>query len=142
MGFESSSPRERQEILQATLGAIHDPQERLTVAIGWKTGIEPLAERERIDWNLVRGCATRVWLAADFEECRCRFRIDAESPMVRGLVRLLTGIYDGATPADILNSPPAVLEDIGILRNLSPTRRNGLAAVYNAIRSFAAQRIV
>jgi cysteine desulfuration protein SufE len=130
-------PAVRQEAIRVTLGEIADPQERMMVATSWKTTMEPLREEERVEENRVRGCVSRVWLAASMEEGRCRYRVDADSPLVRGLVRLLCGIYDGATPAEVVAEEPAVLEEIGILRNLSPTRQNGLAAVRRALVEFA-----
>jgi cysteine desulfuration protein SufE len=132
-----SLPAERQNAIRETLGAIADPQERLTVATTWKTTLEPLREGERAEANLVRGCVSRVWLAAELVDGRCRFRVDADSPLVRGLVRLLCGIYDGATPEEITAEEPLVLEELGILRNLSPTRQNGLDAVRRALATFA-----
>jgi cysteine desulfuration protein SufE len=132
-----SVPSERQAAIRATLSLIDDPQERLTVATTWKTGMLPLKADERTDAHLVRGCVSRVWLACEMEAGRCRFRVDADSPLVRGLVSLLCGIYDGATPAEVLAEEPIVLEELGILRNLSPTRQNGLAAVRRALVEFA-----
>ena len=107
------------------------------VATSWKTTLNPLRAEDRIDSNLVRGCVSRVWLAASMDEGRCRFRVDADSPLVRGLVRLMCGIYDRATPAEVAAEEPVVLEELGILRNLSPTRQNGLAAVRRALIDFA-----
>lgn len=133
----SASPRERQEALRATLGGIEDPQERLAVALGWKNGLEPLRDEERTEANRVRGCVSRVWLGAGLEEGRCRFRVDADSVLVRGLVSLMCGIYDGAAPREVVAEEPWALEEIGITRNLSPTRRNGLAAVRAALAAFA-----
>jgi len=132
-------PAERQEAMRATLGAIADPQERLMVATSWKTTMAPLKDDERVEENRVRGCVSRVWLAGTIEEGRCRFRVDSDSPLVGGLVRLLCGIYDGATPAEVIAEEPDVLEELGILRNLSPTRQNGIAAVRRALADFATQ---
>ena len=131
-----SLPAERQEAIRATVGAIDDPQERLAVAISW-TGVTPLKAEERTEERLVRGCVSRVWLAAEMEEGRCRFRVDADSPLVRGLAGLLCGIYDGAAPSEVMTEEPVVLEELGILRNLSPTRQNGLAAIRRALVEFA-----
>jgi cysteine desulfuration protein SufE len=127
-------PCERQEKIRRTLADIHDPHERLAVAVGWKWDLPPAEHREE---NLVRGCVSRVWLSARREEGRCRFAVDAESPLVRGLARLICGIYDGAAPGEIVAEDLAVLEETGILRNLSPTRQNGLAAVRRALVDFA-----
>jgi len=132
-------PAERQAAIRRTLAAIPDPQERLTVATSWKTTMQPLKDHERTDAHRVPGCVSRVWLAAGMEEGRCRFRVDADSPLVRGLVVLLCGIYDHATPAEVSAEEPIVLEELGILRNLSPTRQNGIAAVRRALVEFAGQ---
>ena len=132
-----SLPAERQAAIRRTLGPIDDPHERLTVAIGWISTMAPLRPEERTDDRLVRGCVSRVWLAAEMEEGRCRFRVDADSPMVRGLVTMLCGIYDGATPAEVIGEDPAVFDELGILRNLTPTRQNGLASVRRAMVEFA-----
>jgi cysteine desulfuration protein SufE len=130
-------PAERQEAIRATLGGIDDPQERLAVATSWKTTMERLTEEERTEGNLVRGCASRVWLVGAREGGRCRFRVDADSPLVGGLARMLCGIYDGATAEEVVEEEPAVLEELGILRNLSPTRQNGMAAVRRVLVDFA-----
>jgi cysteine desulfuration protein SufE len=134
-------PGERQAAIRATLGGIADPHERLAVAAEWKTGMRPLGAEERIDANLVRGCLSPVWLCCGMEEGRCRFRTGSASPLVGGLVALLCGIYDGATPAEVVSEEPGVIEELGILRNLSPTRRNGLAAVRRALAQFAAGNV-
>lgn len=138
--FPMTLPAERQQSIRGTLGPIEDPHERLAVAMTWKTGMKPLKQEDRIEGNLVRGCVSRVWLAAEMEEGRCRFRMDADSPLVRGLAGMLCGIYDGAAPAEAVTEEPVVLEELGILRNLSPTRRNGLAAVRRAVREFAGRQ--
>lgn len=132
-------PAERQDAIRATLGSIDDPQERLAVAMSWKTTMRPLPEEERTEENRVRGCVSRVWLAAGTEGGRCRLRLDADSPLVRGLASLLCGIYDGATPDEVVEEEPVALEELGILRNLSPTRQNGLAAIRRALVDFASK---
>jgi cysteine desulfuration protein SufE len=111
------------------------------VAIGWKNALRPLREEERTDANRIQGCVSRVWLVAEMEGRRCHFRMDAESPLVRGLVGMICGIYDGATPDEVVTEEPVVLDETGLLRNLSPTRQNGLAAVRRTLVEFAAKEI-
>jgi len=136
-----SLPTEKQEKMRGTLGGIPDPQERLMAATSWKTTLEPLRQEDRTEGNLVRGCVSRVWLAAAMEQGRCRFRVDSDSPLVGGLARLLCGIYDGATPEEVLAEEPVAMEELGILRNLSPTRQNGLAMMRRALVEFAAKAV-
>ena len=132
-----SLPAEKQATLRATLGPIDDPQERLGVATAWKHGLEPLPPEARVDGNLVRGCVSRVWLTTAWEAGHCRIRMDAESALVRGLAGLICWIYDGATREEIIAEEPVALEELGIVRNLSPTRRNGLAAVRRMLLEWA-----
>lgn len=89
--------------------------------------------------NRISGCVSVVWIVGEFREGRCFFHSDAESLIVRGLVALLCEFYSGFEPSTILAPHPDPLEALGISRNLSPTRRNGLAAARNAIRAFAAR---
>jgi len=116
---------------------IPDPQERLAALISRKSALAPLDDSERIDAALVRGCVSRVWLTGTLENGRCRYRVDADSPMVKGLVAALCELYDGATPEEIISMEPEIFETLGIANNLTPTRLNGLASVRRVIRDFA-----
>jgi cysteine desulfuration protein SufE len=119
------------------LAILDDPQERLAIVVDRAKKIPPLSPPDRVDGNRVRGCVSVVWLVGELREGRCYFRFDAESPVVRGLLALLCEFYSGTTPAQIIATDTDPLESLELLQNLSPTRRNGLAAARSAIRSFA-----
>jgi cysteine desulfuration protein SufE len=119
------------------LAVLDDPQERLATIVDRAKRVPPLTPVERIDANRVRGCVSIVWLVGEVREGRCYFRGDAESPVVRGLVVCVCDFFSGAPVADVAMSTLEPLDALGVTRNLSPTRRNGLAAVRNAISSFA-----
>jgi cysteine desulfuration protein SufE len=78
-----------------------------------------------------------VWLECAIEDGHCRFRADADSPIVRALVLFLCEFFSGASPADVALSPIDPFEALGISRQLTPTRRNGLHAVLATMRAFA-----
>lgn len=118
---------------------IDDPQERLAALVDRARRLPPLPPAERTEANRIAGCVSAAWLAAEIRaDGTCHFRADADSPLVRGLLALLCDLYTGATPADIVATEPAVLEELGLTRNLSPTRLNGLRSVRAKIRAFAA----
>lgn len=130
---------EKQHQLITRLRIIEDPQERLAAIMARGRKWPALAEAERTEGSRVQGCVSPVWLAGAQEAGRCRFRAAAESPMVLGLVALLCELYDGETPAEIAAVEPHLFEELGLARQLSPTRLNGLANVRRAIRDFARQ---
>jgi cysteine desulfuration protein SufE len=119
---------------------IDDPQDRLAFIVDRAKKIPPLDPEERNDAHRVRGCVSVVWLVGELRDGRCYFRFDTESPVVRGLLALLCEFYSGVTPAQILASDADPLESLGLLRNLSPTRRNGLDAARSAMRAFAQEQ--
>lgn len=128
---------EKQQQLITRFLVIHDAHERLAaiVARGKKWPAPP--ETERTDANRVPGCVSRVWLVGRVEDGRCRWLMDADSPLVRGLVALLCELGDGATPAELAAFEPEIIGGLALDRQLSPTRLNGMAAVAQTMRAFA-----
>lgn len=117
---------------------IDDPQERLAAVVDAARRMPPLDAVHRTEHNRVPGCVSQAWLVAALRDGRCHFRSDADSPLVRGLLKLLCDFYSGATPAEVAATEPNLLEELGLARNLSPTRLNGLRSVRAKIREFAA----
>lgn len=128
---------EKQAQLAADYAIIDDPQERLAAIVDRARKIPPLPVAERTEANRVRGCVSLAWVVGEVRAGRCFFRSDADSPLVRGLLKLLCDFYSDATPAEVAATEPALLELLGLDRNLSPTRLNGLRSVRAKIRDFA-----
>jgi cysteine desulfuration protein SufE len=98
-----------------------------------------LDESERVDANLIRGCQSQVWFVPERVGDRLEFRANSDAAIVSGLIAVLLRIYSGKTPADILESSPDFVSALGLEKHLSPTRSNGLVAMLEAIRRFAAE---
>ena len=131
------SPRERQNELIARYAILPDAHERLAALTARRSKLPPLPPEARVPEALVPGCISRVWFLPALEDGRCRFRIHAESALVRGLATALCELYDDATPEEIAATPPEFLEAMGIAANLSPTRLGGLSNLHARIAAFA-----
>jgi cysteine desulfuration protein SufE len=131
------TPDENLHRLAADLGAFEDPQERLAFVVDRVRRVPPLPAADRIDAHRVPGCVSVVWLTGREEAGRWIFRADADSPVVRGLLLLLCEVYSGAETAAIAACGRDPLAELGLLRDLSPTRRNGLASALGQIRRLA-----
>ncbi|MBX3749612.1 MAG: SufE family protein [Opitutaceae bacterium] len=130
---------DRQRQLLDDFLLIENSQERLTAVVDRARRLPPLPSELRIDANRVQGCISQVWLVPELRDGRGHFRCDADGPLVKGLVAFLCAYFDGATRAEIVADETDPLDVLGLLPNLSPTRRNGLAAVRAAIGAFAAR---
>ena len=120
---------------------LDDPQERLAAVVDRAKKMPPLPASDRTDANRVRGCVSVVWLIGELREGRCYFRSDAESPVVRGLLAFLCDFFNGVPVSEVAASDVEPLDALDITRNLSPTRRNGLAAARSTIRAFAQKQL-
>jgi len=116
-----------------------DPHDRLAAVLDRARRLPPLPDAERTAAHRVQGCVSVVWLIGEHREGRCFFRSDATSPLVRGLVGFVGTFFSDLPPAEILASDADPLEALDLVRNLSPTRRHGLAAVRATIFEFARQ---
>ena len=129
---------EKQQHLIDDFSVIDDPQERLAVVVDRAKKLPPLADAERTDAHRVRGCISLVHLVGELRDGCCYFRCDADSPLVRGLVALLCDFFSGIPPKEIAATDTDPLAALDLVKNLSPTRRNGLASARTAILAFAA----
>lgn len=127
----------RQKEIIANYDFIENRQERLGAIIDAARHLPSFEESLRTDENLVRGCTSQVWLIGELQDDICHFRADCDSPLVRGLVVLLAQAYNGGTPSDVASTDPFLLEELGVWRDLTPTRQNGLAAVRQRIATLA-----
>lgn len=128
---------EKQQQIIENYAIIDDPQERLAAVVDDARKMPLLTEGDRTEANRVKGCVSQAWIVAGLRDDRCSFRADADSPLVRGLLKLICDLYTGATPAEVATVEPLLFEELGLARNLSPTRLNGLRSVRAKIREFA-----
>ena len=131
------SVSERQRRLVEDLSVIPDRQERLAIVVERARRSPALPAAAKTAENRVPGCVSPVWVHADLQDGRLRLQFAAEAPVVRGLVSLMCEIYDGAELPEIVAAEPTVFEALELTRDLSPTRRHGLAAVRARIRQLA-----
>ena len=98
-------------------------------------------EDAKTEDRLIKGCQSRVWLDYSVEDGKIIFNADSDAIITKGIISLLTGIYSGRTPQEILASDFSVVEKIGLKENLSPTRANGLVSMIAKIREVAKENM-
>ena len=72
-----------------------------------------------------------------FEDGNLTFSAHSDALISAGLAAILIDFYNGATPEEILSTPPTFLKKLGIISSLSPGRANGLASLYHRIHQTA-----
>jgi cysteine desulfuration protein SufE len=105
-----------------------------------------LAASERVEANRVQGCQSNVWMVAQVRRDQSPpvldIRAESDSMFVNGLVAIVLMIFDGKTPAEILETgEEAIFRRLDLHRQLSTQRKNGLTGMVQRIRTLAAEAI-
>jgi len=96
-----------------------------------------LKEEDRTEDNIVKGCQSKVWMAAHMDNGRIYFEADSNTAITKGLVSLLIRIFNGQTPEDILGADLYFMNKIGMERFIGTQRSNGFAAMIKQIKFYA-----
>lgn len=117
---------------------ITDWMDRYAYIIELGTQLPPLSEGQKTPANLIEGCQSRVWIAADLlPDGNVRFQADSDAMIVKGIVSLLLRVLSDHTPEEILKADLYFVEKIGLSDHLSPTRSNGLVAMVKQMKNYA-----
>ncbi len=96
--------------------------------------LDPANKKEE---NLIRGCQSRVWLDASYEDGKVRFKADSDAIITKGIAALLIKVLDNQAPDDILDTKLYFIDSIGLHEHLSPTRSNGLVSMLKQMKLYA-----
>lgn len=110
--------------------AVGSWEQRARMLMQWGERLPALADGDKVDANLVRGCESLVWLVGHLQDGRWQFAAASDARMIRGLVALLLARVNGLTAAELQAVDlPDWFNQLGLSRQLSPSRSNGLNAV-------------
>ena len=96
-----------------------------------------MPEEEKTEDNIVKGCQSKVWLTAKLEDDKLFFSADSNTAITKGLVSLLTRIYNGQSPDDVLSAELYFMHKIGMERFIGTQRSNGFAAMIKQMKLYA-----
>jgi cysteine desulfurase/selenocysteine lyase len=138
----ADSPQAAADELIEEFELFEDWVERYQYLIDRGEEIPLLPDAFRTEANRVRGCQSTVYLwarkkpgTADVIE----FLADSDADIVRGLIALLERLFSGQKAKEILSFDiEGFFARLGLDQHLTLGRRNGLAAMVQRIRHFAA----
>ncbi|SDS01442.1 Cysteine desulfuration protein SufE [Pseudomonas asplenii] len=132
-------PSEAQNALESFQAAAGWEQ-RARLLMQWGERLPPLAEAEKIEVNRVHGCESQVWLTGALQDGHWQFVAGSDARMIRGLVALLLVRVNGLNAEELSTIDlPDWFNQLGLSRQLSPSRSNGLNAVLQRMRELTQQ---
>ena len=89
------------------------------------------------DENLIKGCQSRVWLFAEYDQGIVSFFADSEAIITKGIIALLIRVLNHQPPRHIIDAELNFINKIGLTNHLSPTRANGLLEMVKQMKAYA-----
>jgi cysteine desulfurase/selenocysteine lyase len=137
----AASTQEAADEIAEFFDAVDDWPEKYQYLIDIGSKLPPMPTALKQECNRVQGCQSTVYMHArkkpgstDIVE----FLADSDADIVRGELALLQRLYSGQRAAEIVAfDMPAFMQRIGLDKNLTQGRRNGLAEMVKRIRIFA-----
>jgi cysteine desulfurase/selenocysteine lyase len=138
----ASSPEAAADKLATAFEMLDSWPDRYQQIIDLGKKLAPMPSDLKSDTNRVRGCQSTVHIAARKKPGTAdvlEFLADSDADIVRGEIAILQRIYGGQKASDILAfDVDKFWARLGLDRNLTLGRRNGLAAMVQRIRNLAA----
>jgi len=133
----SLSP-DAEQALQSFAGCSNWEQ-RARLLLNWGAKLPALEEQQRTDKQLVNGCESKVWLVGEQVDGHWQFRANSDARLISGLLAVLLSRVNGLSADELRELDLSDwFNQLGLARNLSPSRSNGLNAVLQHMRQLAA----
>lgn len=133
----SMSAEQTQRELIEEFDLFDDWTDRYQYLIDLGRKLPPFSDAWRCEEYRLHGCQSQVWLRHERHGERLHFDAISDSAIVSGLIALLLRVYNDRPAEEILATQPDFVTAIGLDSHLSPTRKNGLHAMLQAIRGSA-----
>lgn len=131
------SIKERQEEVIEEFSMFDDWMDKYEHIISLGKELPLIDEAQKKDENLIKGCQSRVWLAADLKDGKVQFTADSDAVITKGIISLMIRVLSDATPTEITEADLFFVDEIGLKEHLSPTRSNGLVSMIKQMKMYA-----
>jgi cysteine desulfuration protein SufE len=113
-------------------------EQRARLLMQWGDRLPALRDEDKVEANRVHGCESQVWLVGSLDDGHWLFAASSDARLIRGLVALLLARVNGLSVAELQQVDlPDWFSQLGLSRQLSPSRSNGLNAVLQRMRSLS-----
>ena len=106
------------------------------------TDVKPLKEAEKTEYNLVKGCQSRIWILSEFRDGKVWYKIDGDALIPKGIAAVLQKILTGRDAESIVKSDINFQKETGLVKYLSPARVKGIESMILKFKSLAAQHLI
>jgi len=113
-------------------------EQRARLLMQWGDRLPALSDVDKVEANRVHGCESQVWLVGALDDGHWQFAASSDARLIRGLVALLLARVNGLSAVELQQVDlPDWFNQLGLSRQLSPSRSNGLNAVLQRMKELS-----
>ncbi|KMM86007.1 Cysteine desulfuration protein SufE [Pseudomonas taetrolens] len=113
-------------------------EQRARLLMQWGQRLPELSDADKTEATRVQGCESQVWLVGELKDGHWQFAASSDARLIRGLIALLLARVNGLSTEQLQQvDVPDWFNQLGLSRQLSPSRSNGLNAVLQRMRELA-----
>jgi cysteine desulfuration protein SufE len=131
------SIQEIQEEIIDEFAMFEDWEERYQYMIDLGKELPLIDDQFKTDDNIIKGCQSKVWVHAEFNDNKIAFTADSDAIITKGIIAILIRTFSNQHPKDILDANTNFIDTIGLKEHLSPTRANGLVSMIKQLKMYA-----
>jgi cysteine desulfuration protein SufE len=116
----------------------NDLNAKLDYIIDLGQSLPALAEEEKTDDKLVKGCQSKVWLLSERQGDKVIYQADSNTAITKGLIALLMRVLSGQPAEAVAKAELFFMEPIGMQQFIGSQRSNGFVNMINRMKLDAA----
>ena len=132
-----TSIKEKEQKIISDFELFDDWMDKYNYIIELGKSIPSIKEEYKTEKYLIKGCQSRVWLHAGYEDGKVIYTADSDALITKGIAALLIEVLSGQPPKEIVDSELSFIDEIGLKEHLSQTRSNGLVNMIKQMKLYA-----
>jgi len=131
------SIKEIQDDIIDEFSMFEDWEERYQYMIDLGKTLPLIDEQFKTEENIIKGCQSKVWVHAEFNNSIIKFTADSDAIITKGIIAILIRVFSNQSPKAIMEANTDFIDEIGLKEHLSPTRANGLVSMIKQLKMYA-----
>ena len=112
--------------------------DRLQYLVDLAREVKPLEEKDKIEENKIRGCASNLWVTGKQQnDGTVEYKHDGDAWITKGTAKVVTDLVNGEQRSAVANLTVENFTELGIKELLTLQRQNGLGQLISRIIKIA-----
>ncbi len=129
--------KEKEQNIISDFEMFYDWMDKYNYIIELGKSISLIKEEYKTEKYMIKGCQSRVWLHADYQDGKVIYTADSDALITKGIAALLIEVLSGQPPKEIVDTELSFIDEIGLKEHLSQTRSNGLVNMIKQMKLYA-----